>query len=235
MASTITEGVLFESAALGTTQWTVRSLEGEDSLNREYRFRIHLDLATGSLSPEELEKVLEAPATIVFIEASRELNRFSGVITELTATNDIEHTRTDLHVELVPRVALAAHRRGSELFLNKSVPEVVVEKLEALGLQIEQDFALLLRGTYPARELIAQYEESDLAFLRRLCEAAGITTSYEQQGAREVLVLSDGQAPFPEVTRPHLQSRHRADHPAAYDVRTTLRRVPQNVQVHDYN
>ncbi|MBL8739522.1 MAG: hypothetical protein JNK04_00465, partial [Myxococcales bacterium] len=128
MTSTITEGVLFESAALGETQWTVRSLEGEDALNGEYRFRVHLDLATSSLSHEELEKVLEAPATVVFIEAGRELNRFSGVVSELSATNDVEHTRTDLYLELVPRVAMAAHRRGSELFLDKSIPEVVVAK-----------------------------------------------------------------------------------------------------------
>ena len=235
MTSTITEGVLFESAALGETQWTVRSLEGEDTLNGEYRFRVHLDLATSSLSHEELEKVLEAPATVVFIEAGRELNRFSGVVSELSATNDVEHTRTDLYLEIVPRVAMAAHRRGSELFLDKSIPEVVVAKLTALGLKVDEDFALLLRGTYPPREIIAQYEESDLAFIRRLCESIGITTSYDQQGGREVLLLSDGQTPFPEVTRPRLPSRHRADHPAAFDVRTTLRRVPQHVQVHDYN
>lgn len=235
MESTITEGVLFESAALGETRWTVRSLEGEDSLNREYRFRIHLDLASSSLSPDELEKVLDTPATITFIEKGRELNRFSGVIAELTAQPDVEHTRTDLVLELVPRVALSAHRRGSELFLDKTIPEVVVAKLLAQGLQPERDFALLLRGEYMPRELIAQYEESDLDFVRRLCESAGITTSYDERDGVEALVLSDGQTPFQEVTRPRLMARHRSDHPAAYGVRTTLRRVPQNVQMHDYN
>ncbi|NUO48969.1 MAG: type VI secretion system tip protein VgrG [Polyangiaceae bacterium] len=235
MASTITEGVLFESAALGDTRWTVRSLEGEDALNHEYRFRIHLDLAQSSLSQDELERVLEAPASITFIEGDRELNRFSGVIAELTVLPDVDHTRTDLYLELVPRTALAAHRRGSELFLQKSVPEVVVEKLKALGLEPERDFALLLRASYGRREFIAQYEESDLAFVRRLCEAAGITTSFEERDGREVMVLSDGQAPFQPVTRSRIRMRDRRDHPSAWDVRTTLRRVPQNVQVHDYN
>lgn len=235
MASTITEGVLFQSSALGDTQWTVRSLEGEDALNQEYRFHVHLELAKGDLSNEDLERMLEASATLSFVEAGRELNRFSGVISELTAHPDVERTRTDLHLELVPRTALAAHRRGSELYLEKTVPEVLVDKLKALGLLPERDFALLLRAAYPRREFIAQYEETDLAFLRRLCETAGITTNFEERQQGEVLVLSDGNTPFEEVLRPRLRARHRADHPAAYDVHTTLRRVPQSVQMHDYN
>ena len=227
--------MLFQSAALGDTLWTVRSLQGEDALNHEYRFRVHLDLAKSDLSNDDLERMLEAPASLSFVEAGRELNRFSGVVSELTAHPDVERTRTDLHVELVPRTALAAYRRGSELYLEKTVPEVLVDKLTALGMVPERDFALLLRAAYPRREFIAQYEETDLAFLRRLCEAAGITTNFEERGRGEVLVLSDGNTPFEEILRSRLRARHRADHPAAYDVHTTLRRVPQSVQMHDYN
>jgi uncharacterized protein (DUF2345 family) len=48
-------------------------------------------------------------------------------------------------------------------------------------------------------------------------------------------VLSDGNTPFEDIGRPRLHARRRADHPAAFDIDTTLRRVPATVRVHDYN
>lgn len=235
MKSTITEGALFHSTALGETRWTVRSLEGEDALNHEYSFRVRLELATATFTHEDLERVLDAPATLSFIEGDLELNRFSGVVASLTARPDVERTRTALELTLVPRTALAAHWRGSELFLERTIPEVLFEKLLSWGLREGDDFISLLRAKYFRRELVAQHEESDLAFVRRLCEGSGITTHFEERGGHEVLVLSDGNTPFETIGRPRLHARRRADHPAAYDIETTLRRVPANVRLHDYN
>jgi len=231
----ITEGVLFESVALGAHAWVVRSLQGYDALNQDYRFELHLELPSATFADEDLERMLSATAAITFVERGVELNRFSGVVLEATAHTDIGHARTDVYVHLAPRAALADLRRGSQLFLDRTPPEVVADKLSQLGLELDADFSFLFRGKYCRREFIAQYEETDLAFVRRICETYGIISSYEERDGRETLIFTDSTDDFSKTTRGTLPNRNRADHPAVYDLRTTVRRVPRDVVVHDYN
>jgi len=233
--ATISEGIWLESSALGIEPMAVQSLEGFDELNRIYRFGLHLELPAGSLAPDELSRILESPATIVFVEREHELNRFSGIISELSARPDVEHTQVALDLELVPRLWLLRQQRGSEIFLGRSVPEVVSDKLIANGLVPGRDFSFALREDYAIREFIAQYEETDLDFIDRLCEHAGIIRMFEQRDGAEAIVFTDQQRLFRDVQRSGIKVRHRADHPAAWSVQTKLQRLPRELQAHDYN
>ncbi|WP_230492922.1 contractile injection system protein, VgrG/Pvc8 family [Martelella alba] len=74
---------------------------------------------------------------------------------------------------LVPRIALLAHTKGSGIFLNQSVTDVVGQVLRKHGLE-GADFEFRLSREYPARALITQWRETDLAFVQRLLAEVGI-------------------------------------------------------------
>ncbi|QXC97719.1 VgrG protein [Klebsiella sp. PL-2018] len=74
---------------------------------------------------------------------------------------------------LVPRIALLAHTKGSEIFLNQTVPEVVEKVLRKHGLE-GADFEFRLSREYPVRELITRWRETDLEFIERLLAEVGI-------------------------------------------------------------
>jgi type VI secretion system VgrG family protein len=229
----VREKVVFQSSAIGSHM--VRALEGEEELNLEYHFRIHLDVEADTISSRDLEAALESDASLSFIEDTRELNRYSGKILRIAAEMDSEHRRMKLEINLAPRLALAGQHHGSELFVSRSVPAVLAEKLHRLGMKADRDYAFLLEDTYPVREFIAQYEETDLAFIRRTCEAWGIAIAIEEHNGCDRVVFGDGLTPPVPIDRPSLNVHHRRERGATQDVTTTLRRIPRTIVVHDYN
>lgn len=225
---------LFESTALdGPVQ--VRALDGEDELNRLFRFEVHLRRPGTTTGNEEAAALLEAPASLRFVEDGEVLQQIHGIVSSVTAEVDVEADTTDLVIEVVPRVWQLTQRRGSELFLGRSVPEVLREKLLAIGLQPDADFVFALREHYPSREIIAQHEETDHAFVSRLCEQHGIVTFFDHRDGRDVWILTDTPSTHHPITRSTVPVLRERSHPAAWSVRTALRRVPSRAEVLDYN
>ncbi|MGB9096820.1 type VI secretion system Vgr family protein [Erwinia sp.] len=100
-------------------------------------------------------------------------------------------------LSLVPRLALLAYTRRSEIWLNMSVPEVVEEVLRSHQLE-GPDFDFRLDNDYPQRELITQWQESDLAFIQRLLAEVGIFWRFEMDNRLEqdVVIFLDSQQQY---------------------------------------
>ncbi len=98
---------------------------------------------------------------------------------------------------LVPRIALLAYTKGSEVFLNQSVTEVVEQVLRKHGLE-GPDFEFRLSREYPARELITQWRENDLEFVQRLLAEVGIFWRFEMDSRLEqdVAIFQDSQQQY---------------------------------------
>jgi type VI secretion system VgrG family protein len=226
---------LFESPSLGEGKLDVRSLEGTDELNHLFRFDIQL-VRPGVLSvTDDVVDLLDRPATLWLEEDGKILGQFHGIVAEASIDVDTESDFTRIDVQLVPRMWLLTQRRGNEIFLDRTIPQILTEKLQAIGLVADQDFVFSLLERYPAREFVAQHDETDYAFFSRLCEQVGMTTFFEHHEGRDVLVLSDTSTRFRPIVRATLPVRHRREHPAAYGIRTTLRRGPADAEAHDYN
>ena len=87
--------------------------------------------------------------------------------------------------------------RTHRFFINKSVPEVVGEILQEHALHgWEYDFTLT--QSYPKREQINQYQESDLAFIERLLAEVGIFYFFTLQPdtRTEVVHFADQQSAY---------------------------------------
>uniref|UniRef100_UPI002302FE96 contractile injection system protein, VgrG/Pvc8 family n=1 Tax=Pantoea leporis TaxID=2933780 RepID=UPI002302FE96 len=95
-----------------------------------------------------------------------------GVITRmewLSQSADQTHYR----IILESRLALMKLTCESRIFQNLSAPELAEQLLRQHGFE-GPDFDFRLTREYPARELITQWQESDLQFLQRILAEVGI-------------------------------------------------------------
>jgi len=226
----------FESSAWSDGKVEVRGLDGVDALNRLFRFAIQVRVPQRIGGRRELLAMIDRPASLWFEDRKEVVGQAHGIVSEISSRvsgNDGQEVHLDLI--LAPRLWSLTQSKGSEIFLDQTIPQVIEAKLRAHGFEPGTDFVLALTGAYPRREFIVQFDETDHAFVSRLCEHVGIATAFDHGTGRDVLVLTDSQQAFHPIARPDLQVRDRNLHPAAFDLRTSLRRTPAKAIVRDYN
>ena len=118
-----------------------------------------------------------------------------GVITDFRRISG-SADQAKYQVTLEPSLKLLdKQHRSHRFFVNKSVPEVVTEVLQEHGLK-GWEFEFRLKKTYPKREQINQYQESDLTFIQRILAEVGIFYFFTLQPdtQTEVVHFGDSQA-----------------------------------------
>ncbi|MDA5473171.1 type VI secretion system Vgr family protein [Yersinia kristensenii] len=164
----------------------VLRLRGREALNTPFSWMIEFTTAQTNIAPEQ---VLLKFATL----RMRNGKVVHGILTRLewlSTSADQSHYR----VRLESRLALLSRRRNCAIFQNQSVPEVVEQVLRDHGLE-GPDFEFRLERTYPPRELITQWRETDLQFIQRLLSEVGIWFRTEMQPAteQETVIFADSQ------------------------------------------
>ncbi|WP_032984182.1 type VI secretion system Vgr family protein, partial [Cronobacter condimenti] len=202
-----------------------------EALSEPFRWDIEFTTPQGDIVPED---VLMKYASF----RMRSGKNVHGIVTRLewlSTTADQSHYR----LTLSSRLALLDHTRQCRVFQNQSVPEVVEQVLRGHGLE-GPDFEFRLERTYPARELITQWRETDLEFIRRILSEVGIYWRTEMDNSREldVYIFADSQLHYQfDVGLPYREPSGLFDGAAesVWDVRTWHRVVTGTVATRDYN
>jgi type VI secretion system secreted protein VgrG len=105
-------------------------------------------------------------------------------------------------VRIVSELWLLSERRSCRTFMLKTVPEIIKGLLDEWGI----GYKLNLTANHFQHDLVVQYDESDLDFLNRLCERAGITYLHDHSDNLTQLVFSD--APHTGEVRADLPRYH---------------------------
>ncbi|MEA9390187.1 type VI secretion system tip protein VgrG [Acerihabitans sp. TG2] len=142
-------------------------------------------------------------------------------------------------VTLESRLALLSRSQGCAVYQNQSVPEVVELVLRAHGLE-GPDFEFRLERTYPPREVITQWRETDLQFIQRLLSEVGIWFRSEIQAAteQETLIFADSALYYQfDVRLPYCEPCGLDDgaEPSVWGVRTWHQAVTGRVSTRDYH
>lgn len=219
---------------------------GEEALSALYRFDVTLH--AGTAEPD--------PAALVGAAAHLELSTFGqtrrvhGLLAEARYAGEGMGGGSFYRVRLVPRLWRLTQTRQNRICGTAepvTVPGIVAADLEAAGLSgvaatpgATPDFRLDLHGSYPARDHVVQYGETDFAFVSRLMESRGIFYLFDGSASRDLLVLADHDAAFADIEdAAELVFRdaggmvHDAPSIAALDI---VRRVlPARVILRDYN
>lgn len=209
----------------------VLKFRGREALNEPFRWRIEFTSAQDDVAAED---VLMKYATLRMLSG----RVVQGIITGfewLGTTAD----QTHYSVTISSRLALLAHTRRCAVYQNLSVPELVEQVLRAHGLE-GSDFEFRLERSYPPRELITQWRESDLQFIQRLLSEVGI---WFRSGVNEVtgldtLTFADSQLNYQfDVHLPYQEPSGLYDGAAesVWGMRTWHNTVTGLVRTRDYN
>ncbi len=93
---------------------------------------------------------------------------------------------------LVPWLWFLGQRSSCRIFQQKSIVDIVEAVFSDAGFS---DFEMRL-GSYPPREYVVQYNETDLEFVSRLLEEAGIFYFFTHAQGKHTLVLADATSAY---------------------------------------
>ena len=209
----------------------VLRFRGRDALSEPFRWEIEFTTAQDSIPPEQ---VLMKYATLQM----RDDRAVHGILTglECLATSP---DQTRWRTVLSSRLALLAHTRRCRIFQHLSVPEVVEQVLRDHGFE-GPDFEFRLARTYPDREVITQWRETDLQFIQRILSEVGIfwRTVMDDVRGLDGVIFADSQLNYQSGVRlPYREPSGLFDgaEASAWGVRTWHRVVTDRVSARDYN
>lgn len=138
-------------------------------------------------------------------------------------------------ITLVPEVWRLTQRADCRVFQQVSTPEIVAQVLKLAG--VGPGYRLdLHRRLLADHDYCVQYRETDLDFLARLLEDAGIHYYFEHSEDRHVLVMTDdGQGGRSIAGDPQLRlaDEDEVEHLSRFALRDSMR--PQRVTLRDMN
>lgn len=213
--------------------YLVRSLRGRDAISMLPRYELTVvSRGKGEDVPAlELEEALHAGVRIVLEgEGGVVLRTIHGQIVELRERGQESASHLVYELTIRPAAWNMSLFQTQELFLRQSMPEILLSKAAREGGAIEARLA----ESYPERELVLQYQESDLAFVSRLSEHLGISYFVENDADGERLVFTDhlgGMATFDGDAVPFMPGTGMG----VYELSTVLAAVPEVHVVQDYN
>lgn len=228
---------------------SVVSIKGQERLNEPWQYQIDFTSEDKQIS---IASMLSQAASLTFhpnqsplqvtqissVDHVAKTRKLYGIITEFSLVS-ISEDEARYRVKLEPRVALLANHHQSAIFQNKSVIDVVDEVLRNHNF-IGIDFRFELKETYPVREFITQWQESDLNFIQRLLADVGLYFYFETHPEHhcDVIVISDyekGYADGGKVTIKQPSGLNDRLRYSVWDLQFSSKTKPSQVSVNDYN
>jgi type VI secretion system secreted protein VgrG len=122
-------------------------------------------------------------------ENEDQVRHWNGTITalEYVAQGDDGMSRYRLTVR--PWLWYLTRRADCRIFQNLQVPDILRQVFEGAGFG---DFEMALGATYPVRDYVVQYRETDFDFVSRLMQREGIYYFFRHDDGKHTLVLADG-------------------------------------------
>ena len=146
------------------------------------------------IGQQGLFSIQAVSADVVGLGASLPLRTFHG---QVFSCERLSHSADEITYRLIlsNRFSALHQYRTSRLFQNQNIPDIIASLLRKHG-YTGNDFRFLLSRSYPIREYVTQYEESDAHFIQRLCEEEGIWFYFAQNDERDVWTFADDVAHY---------------------------------------
>ncbi|WP_236330117.1 type VI secretion system Vgr family protein [Enterobacter quasihormaechei] len=218
----------------------VEEFSGMEGMSRIYCYDIIFTSTNRQLDATAfLRKSATLTMGVGLLESLTEQKKVHGVITDFRRISG-SADQTQYLITLKPFLSLLDKQfRTHRFFVNKSVPEVIEQVLTEHGLK-GWEYEFRLKKTYPKREQINQYQESDLAFIQRLLAELGIFYFFSLQPdtQTEIVHFGDSQAALIfdkklAVNSPSGMSDSGSDSVWGLNVANNV--VEENVTTKDYN
>jgi type VI secretion system secreted protein VgrG len=173
------------SFASGESSLTIRSFSVEQRMSGLF------EVAVVAVSPDDdvdLDALLGSGATLRLGSADLggTFRAWTGIVSHAEQVEvDAAYVAT-YYVRIVPTLWRTGRRRNNRIFQHKTLPEIALSVLAEWGVEPTLELDL---GSFPRFEYRVQYGETDLAFLSRILEEAGVAYSF-----RDPDVVNEGDA-----------------------------------------
>ncbi|MCW1830217.1 phage late control D family protein, partial [Enterobacter asburiae] len=177
----------------------VESFDAREALSECYRYDIvftssNQDIAPSVMLMKDVTFIMQSLAeTALRILKQPEVQRsVHGVITHFSRLSSSPDEAT-YSLTFRPRLSLLDKSRRTAIYQNQSVPDVVEQILRKNHNWPGWLFEFRLSGSYPKRELITQFMQTDLEFIECLLSEVGIGYRFEMDPEikHEVLTFTD--------------------------------------------
>lgn len=225
----------FESKAYGADTFGVIEFNGEEGLSRLYRFEIQLVSESADI---DLEKMLANDVSLRLVNAGVE-TRYHGMLAEFEQLHQ-KGGDTFYRAVLVPRLWQLSLYRVNEVYVEKSLPDVIKAVLEEAGLT-SLDYDIALTAEYTPWSHLCEYQETHFDFLSRLMERDGVYYYFEQGDQREKLIVTDAgtrhqKSPGDAVEYVPMSGLvGKADKPTVFTLVCKQKQLPKTMVLMDYN
>jgi type VI secretion system secreted protein VgrG len=168
--------------------------EAQEEISRPF----HAEVTAAASSSLDLDPAAlvgqKATLTIHMGDSDRFLH---GIVSRVQAWEEpgAPEPRRRLRLRIVPALWTLSQSRDNRIFQGKSLPEVVKEVIADWGVTMREE----LSASYPARDYVVQSGETDLDFVSRLLEEAGVFYFFEHAADGETLVLADANDGCPDI------------------------------------
>jgi type VI secretion system secreted protein VgrG len=172
---------------LGPEKLVFLRMTGREGLGEVFSYDV--DLVSDDLSCS-LDDLLGQPMAVHFGLDDGSVRHFHGIVSEIELFDHVR-PRALYRVRLRPWLSLLAHTTNCRIFQHQSIPDIIKKIFRDRGFT---DFEDALSEDYPKAEYIVQYRESDLNFVTRLMEHAGIYYYFRHTADAHTLVLADSSS-----------------------------------------
>ncbi|EAR0345580.1 TPA: type VI secretion system tip protein VgrG [Salmonella enterica subsp. arizonae serovar 13,22:z4,z23:-] len=214
-----------------TVKADVLRFRGREALSEPFNWDIEFTTLQANIPPEQ----------VLMKYASFRMRSGKNVHGMVTRLEWLSTSRDQSHYQLTlsSRLALMGYTRQCAVYQNQSVPEVVEQVLRKHGLE-GPDFEFRLERTYPPRELITQWRETDLQFIQRILSEVGIYWRTMMDDVRDLdtYIFADSQLNYQfDVQLPYSEPSGLFDGAAesVWDVRTWHNIATGTVATRNYN
>lgn len=184
----------FTSTSQPDDTFTVAEFSGTEAISKLYEFNITLYADDPDI---DLKGVLKNPVTLKIEKDGEELRVFHGILSRFEQLHEYSG-HIYFRAILVPRLWISDQYLENQLFLDKSIPDIIEEVLKQSGLTTH-DYELKLTGSYEPWEYICQYNESDFNFISRWMEREGIYYYFQQGDDAEKLIIADASTAHEDI------------------------------------
>ena len=169
----------FSAGKVGTDAWSVVHCNAREAMSDLFRAQVVLLMESGGGG---LDDLIGEPAKLETFRGPMH-RALKGIVTEVEELGTTAQHRF-VRIDIVPSLWVLSQRTDCRIFQEKNTLAIVRAVLADAGIY-QGDGALRVDPALdqlPTREYCVQYQESDLAFVRRLLEDEGIPFYFTHDG-----------------------------------------------------
>jgi type VI secretion system secreted protein VgrG len=164
----------------------VKEFEITEGLSQLFDISVVVEQAGGDV---RIDQVMRKEATFTLVGGGGTERYFHGIVIAAEELEEVSD-RVPYRLRIAPRMWVMKHTRGSRVFQDMTVVEVIETVLSDYGIHGDDRLKVLpVSDDYPKLDYCVQYEESAYDFVRRLMEETGIFFWFEHESDKHILVI----------------------------------------------